>query len=44
MANREETCSCAPSVESMQEFEVVGLMKISVELMMTNQSMWRQNE
>ena len=24
--------------------EVVGLMKISVELMMTNQSMWRQNE
>lgn len=22
MANREETCSCEPSVESMEEFEV----------------------
>jgi hypothetical protein len=28
MANREEAFSCAPSVESMQEFEVYGQMDI----------------
>ncbi len=28
----------------LNKLEFVGLIKISVELMMKNQSMWRQNE
>ena len=35
--------SCG-EIDNNRRFEVVGLMNISIELLMTEQSMWRKNE
>ena len=42
-AEREKFQSCG-EIDNNRRFEVVGLMNISIELLMTEQSMWRKNE